>query len=78
MADRKGILRIDPEMLKTLLHLPEDVKIESVLWDVATDTVLFKLSGGALPFVAVGGPIPDVKATVTQHTIAWSWEKDNG
>jgi len=76
MADRKGILSIEPELLKRLLHLPCDVKIESVLWNIVDDTVMFKLSGGSLPLVGEGEPIPEVTATITTHTISWSWEQE--
>jgi hypothetical protein len=57
---RRGILKLTPEVLDDLLHLPKDWRVKSAKWDPILETVDFLIEGGALPIWIPGQQVANI------------------
>lgn len=71
---KTAILRIDAELLRQVLKLPDDIEIVDASSDFhVLGTVLLKLKGDSLPPVPDGCQIPYVLAEF--HTVHHAWDE---
>lgn len=87
---KMAILRVDPDVLRDILQLPQDVEVVDVLSEIhSRGKVYIKIEGAGWP-VKLGGPIEEAPTGVitqttvkaedgTMHkyfTIDWGFPKD--